>query len=85
MCCVCSSSSGGSLQDGAAGPGQLWQGAHGSRWPWAAHAQGDSESYLSEVDIEELCDFSHEPPLITQQHLKVVRSPNMFVSPFCCS
>lgn len=29
--------------------------------------------------------FGHEPPQITRWCLKVVRRPDMFVSPFCCS
>lgn len=51
----------------------------------AAHAEGGTESCVPEVVIKELNDFGHESPQTTQWCLEAVRSPNMFVSPFCCS
>lgn len=51
----------------------------------AAHTEGGTESCVSKVLIKELNDFGHKSPQITQQCLEVVRSPSMFVSPFCCS
>lgn len=74
------------LEDGA---GQVWP-----ECPWVGVAvlllrgqltpRGHG-SAVSEVDMEELNDFGHELPRITQQCLEVVRSPSVFVSPFCCS
>lgn len=77
------------LKDGAAGAGQVWP-----ECPRVEVAvlplrrqltPRGAQSCVSKVLIKELNDFGHKSPQITQQCLEVVRSPSMFVSPFCCS
>lgn len=83
MCCVCSSS-GVSEGWGKAGLARVPYQGQGGRAPAqeAAHTKGDMEP---KVHMEELNGFGHQPAHITQQHLVGVRSPSVFVSPFCCS
>lgn len=88
-------STGGRPKDGSAGTGQDQD---GRRWPCSRSGgrlrlgqqltmSGEGAPCMSAVVIEELNDttLGREPPQIAQRRLKVVRSPDMFVSPFCCS